>query len=112
MATTYEVPLPGERVVLLREMTAGEFELMWRAEGDKPGASWEVTQRGLRMTIAAIDGEEVTYADLVGDNLNQRFSVKELLLLRQAWESLHMPSQEDIARVRGMRAIALARTST
>lgn len=106
MATLYEVDLPGDRVVVLRELTAGEFEAIYRAEGGKPTMDWELTQRGIRMSLVQDRGEALSYTQLTGSLLTDRFSTREMLLLRQAWERIHLPSQEEVARVREPRATA------
>ena len=112
MGQTYEVEVSPGRTVILRELTAGEFESMYRAEGSGAHATWDLTQRGVRMSLVQDGDEPLTYPALVGEQLNQRFTTRELLLLRQAWESIHIPSAEDVARVRGMRAVATLGTSS
>lgn len=101
----YEIELEPGRVVVLRELTTGEFESVFRAVASDPNQGWELTQRGLRMSLVR-DGEtELEYKALAGGQLTQRYTVRQMLLLRQAWEAIHLPTAEEQSRVRAMRAV-------
>jgi hypothetical protein len=103
--TTYELELSPGRTVAFRELTVEEFESLIRQVGDKD-TNWELTQMGLRRSLVRDGTEELTYTKLVGNQLNERFRTPQLLLLRNAWESVHLPKPEDLARVRAMKVVA------
>lgn len=99
-------PPSGEapaRVVRFRELTVEEFERCVQLAGDR-NVGWKLTQEGLRLSIIEDNGSKLTYTDLAGAQLGERFRTRHLLMLRAAWESVHTPSEEDLARVRAMRA--------
>lgn len=106
----YEItldPPSGEnpaRVVRFRELTVEEFERCVTLAGDR-NVGWKLTQEGLRASIVQDGAEALTYTDLVGPLLGQRFGTRRLLILRAAWESVHTPSEEDLERVRAIRAV-------
>lgn len=92
------------REVVIRELTVEEFERAVALAGER-NQGWNLTQHGLRMSIVSDGGKELAYTDLVGTKLGERFGTRQLLILRAAWEQIHTPSQEDMARVRAMRAV-------
>lgn len=92
------------RLVRFRELTVEEFERCVEVAGDR-NTGWKLTQEGLRMSIVQ-DGETtLSYTDLVGAKLGERFGTRGLLMLRTAWESVHTPSAEDLERVRAIRVV-------
>lgn len=101
----HEFELQAGRVVQLRELTGAEFESLFKALGNDAGNLWELTQAGLRRSLVRDGDDELTYAQLSGAQLAARYGARQLLLLRQAWESIHLPTTEDQARVRAMRAV-------
>lgn len=101
---TYELEVEPGRIVKFRELTAYEFENLFKAHAASP---WELTQMGVRRSLVADRGEPIEYKDVAGPALSQRFSSpRALLTLRQAWERVHLPGEEDAARVKAMRAVA------
>lgn len=104
--TVYELELAPGRTVRFRELTAEEFEgLVTGMNGGDPDYGWQLTQAGLRRSLVADGAEELSYTKLVGPLLSRRFTTRQLLMLRQAWDAVHLPTAEDQARVRGMRAV-------
>ena len=94
----YCVEVTPGRLVHFREMTIDEFEAcVLAADGDM---SWRLTQAGLQRSIIAIERKPVNYEDLMGGQMNKMFKVRELLLLRNAWELVHMPPEEEVRRVK------------
>lgn len=102
----YELEVEPGRVVRFRELSAEEFEaIITGLNPDEAGSSWKITQAGLRRSLLADGAEELDFTKLVGTLLTRRFRTKTLMLLRNAWDSVHFPTAEDQARVRGMRAV-------
>lgn len=95
LMSTYEVTLSNGRVVRFRELSAVEFDKAIKMAGGADKA-WELVNTGLRLSIVSDNGESLTYAQLTGPLMGQRFGTKDLLLLRAAWEAVHVPSQEEI----------------
>lgn len=106
MANKYTIKVRG-KTVTFRELGVVEFEAVLRTktDGGGTGEGWEITQEGLRRSIVEIDGKPVTYADLAGEKLAERFPTREMLVLRNAWDSVHMPSAEDMASVGNMMVV-------
>lgn len=106
--TTYEFELEPGRTVAFRELTVAEFESARKQMRGADGKldDWELTQQCLRLCLVRDGAEKLDYQKLTGALLAQRFKMKHLLLINNAWNSVHMPSDEDLARVRGMRVIA------
>lgn len=104
----YELTLPPDgRVVVFRELGTEEFEILVRAEQGKPGSEWEIPSAGLRRSLVSIDGVAVKYQDLIGNRLGERFRTAELMILRQAWTSVHLPdAAAAAAAVGGMKVTA------
>lgn len=104
--TEYDLEIEPGRVVRFRELTAEEFEgIVTGINNDEPGYGWKLTQAGLRMSLVRDGAEELNYQKLVGAQLAKRFRTKQLMLLRSAWDSVHMPNAEDQARVRAMKVV-------
>lgn len=105
MGNLYEIEVEVGRVVTFRELTVDEFETVVRTTGDK-NAGWELTQAGLRRSLVRDGAEVLDYQKLVGAQLGKRFSTRQLLMLRTAWEQVHVPGEEDLSRVRAMKVVA------
>lgn len=103
--TTYELEVEPGRVVTLRELTAEEFEAVVRHSASSENKDWELQMQGLRYAIVRDGNQKLTYPEMVGPLLAKRFRVRPLLLLRQAFEHLHMPSAEESGRVKAMRVV-------
>ncbi|MEQ1731088.1 MAG: hypothetical protein ABL982_22190 [Vicinamibacterales bacterium] len=101
--TVHELELAPGRMVALRELTSEEFEGLFRAVANDPNQNWELTQRGVRLSLIRDGATELEFKLLQGPLLAKRFSVREMLTLRQAWEAIHLPTPEDQGRVRAMR---------
>ena len=102
----YELELEPGRVVVFRELSGEEFESVYKAAEASNTVGYELTQNCLRRALVSDGGEALSYKDLAGAQLAQRFRTRHLMMLRQAFESVHLPGAEDDARVRSMRAIA------
>lgn len=103
--TEYEFELEPGRVVAFRELTVSEFETLVKNAGDK-NAGWELTQSGLRISLLRDGKEDLSHQKLTGVLLNKRFTTRQLLTLRNAWDRVHLPNEEDLSRVRAMRVVA------
>jgi hypothetical protein len=101
-----EIELEPGRLVEMRMLTSEQFEQLYLSMGPNANQAWDLTQNGLRRSLVRDGDVELTYKDLMGPQLSQRFDEPaQLLLLRQAWEQMHMPSAEDQARVRAARVV-------
>lgn len=96
----YELPLPTGRTVTFRELTVNEFEACMREGGDD---GWKISQAGLRRSLLKINDKPVTYDMVMGGLLANMFRMKEMMLLRAAWDKVNMVSEEDMDVVRGLR---------
>lgn len=94
MATSYKIRVAADREVFMRELTVQEFEQALKAAGTNPTA-WDLAMQGLRRSLVSDAGEELKYQDLVGQKLGQRFSVKQLIMLKTAWEKIHAPDDKE-----------------
>lgn len=95
------------RVVVLKELSARDFEQMLKTMSEKEREdSWDMVQNGLRRSIVSDGGKPLDYTKLVGDQLADRYTTKQILMLRHAWQELHSVNEEDLLRVRVMRAVA------
>lgn len=102
----YDLEIEPGRVVRFRELTAEEFEsIVTGINNDEPGAGWKITQAGLRRSLIRDGAEELDFQKLVGAQLARRFRTKQLMMLRAAWDSVHLPNAEDQARVRAMKVV-------
>lgn len=98
----YEVDVSPGRTVQFREMSVDEFEAcMEQAQGDM---GWQLSMMGIRRCLVSDRGEQVSYEDVMGKLLGRRFRLPELIVLQAAWNHVHMPDEEYLERVRGIRA--------
>lgn len=96
----YEVPLPTGKTITFRELTVQEFEACMK-EGGTDG--WAIATAGLRRSLL-FDGETaLSYEHLMGGLLAARFRLKEMMILRAAWDRVNMITEEDMAVVRDLR---------
>jgi hypothetical protein len=101
--SAYEIVLPSNKVVVLAELKSGQLV---RAMGVAGGANssadeMAVALEGLRLSLREIDGKQVKYDDVVGDFLDDLFGMTDLMLLVQAWQSIHYPKREVSTSVLG-----------
>lgn len=103
----FEVPLDGGDIAVIRELSATEFEGLYkRTSSAGADQGWELTQHGLRLSLKSIGDQKFKPEDLIGAQLSAKVnSVRRMMLLRQAWERIHLPTEEEMAGVRAMTAI-------
>lgn len=107
MGATFELEVSKGRVIVLKELGAEEFgQVVDQAGGVNPSTEWKLVNFGLMRSIVKDRNEELSYQTLMGPQLERRFTTKEILLLRAAWQQIHLPSEEDGTRVREMRVVA------
>lgn len=103
----FEVHLDSGRKAKLRELPAIEFEGLYkRTSSAGQDQGWELTHHGLRLCLVELDGQRLTPQDLIGKGLSEKVAcTRTMMLLRQAWEQIHLPNAEEQAGVRAMTAI-------
>ena len=108
----FEVQLPGDRKVVMAELRSGEVRQCMVLAGNSAVQSaqeFDTALEGLRLSVREIDGKSVTRDSLEGSMLDDQFSIAELMLLMDAWRSIHMPSAKQVRDVRGnLKAISAA----
>ncbi len=101
--TTYKIDIGGGRIVELRALSFEEFtKCNQLAKND----IFEMPQHGLRHSIVGDNGQPLKYGDLLGRHLDERFTTKQMLLLRAAWEKIHAPDEDDVAALKGMTVVS------
>ena len=96
-------PTPA-RVVEMLEMGTEQllqaFQLS-KTEYRGDAAGWETKIVALRLCMVSDGGKPITYADLQGSRWDDRFSLKETMLLMALWTRVHEPSAEDVEGLGG-----------
>jgi hypothetical protein len=99
----------GRRVVLV-ELRTGELRQAMELAGKikaQDARQFETSLQGLRLSIRSVDGKALKYDELVGDKLDELFSVKEITLLAREWNRIHMPDDDEVDSTSGnTKAIA------
>lgn len=99
----FTVPLSEEREVDVREYTPQEFIALGKVVRlDSAMAGWETVMRALEASIVRVDGKPVEYLDLL-NSLRERFSMREIMIIRSVWERVHMPAPELVEWLPTMR---------
>lgn len=99
----FTVELPGARLVKFQEMSTAEYQNNARLHAD----GWDLTNAGICLTLVSDRGHAPPPLEDINkrtEYLSELFRTSELVLLRNAWEEVHMPSPEEMSRVRGIRA--------
>lgn len=97
----YTLEVSDERLVVFAELSVAEFEGVLRSvKGDDPMA---MSIEGLGRSVVADRGQALERPTSKSELYN-RFSLLELLTLRLAWDTIHMPTEEDLRRVKSGRA--------
>jgi len=113
MATTiYEIALrapteedPAGRVVEMKEMGTEQLLQAYRLSGAQytgEAANWDVKLMALRLCLIRDGDEPLTYEGLQRSLWDDRFSLKESMLLVMMWARVHEPSQEDVDGLGGV----------
>lgn len=102
-----EFELSPGRWVAIRELRSEEFEQVIRGVANDANKDYELVSQGLRYALVRDGKEELTYQQLAGPLLAQRFHRPvEMMMLRDAFQKLHLPGPEEQARVKAMRAVS------
>lgn len=104
----FEVPLDGGETAEIEELTAEQFEQVCKrvATSNSNDGAWEVTQQGCRMSLKRVGTRVCTPAELLGPGLARACgSPRRMLLIRAAWERVHLPNEEESAGVRNLVAV-------
>jgi hypothetical protein len=104
VATTHEIDIEPGRTVAIREMTVEELANAVQRVGEK-NVAWHLPMEGLRSSLVQDGGTRLTYQDLLGGKLGDRFTAKQLLVMRALWEQVNLPSAEDLAVVHAARVV-------
>jgi hypothetical protein len=100
----FEVVLEDGRVVVLKKLTTGEMLRAMQAAGNHKGESAQAFATSLeqiRLSVTSVNGKPVTYADLLGDQLDDVFETDDIIVLSRAWSKIHLPS-DDSGNVRAV----------
>jgi hypothetical protein len=106
----FEVVLPGNRLVVLVELGAGDLQQAFRLAGNekaKGAQDFAQSMEGLKLSIREVDGQKVSYDKLAGNLWDEHFSLRETILLQREWERIHMPTDAESEAV-GRKAVAEA----
>lgn len=95
----YGIHVSDGREVVMRELSVEKFGACL----EQGGGDWTIVNRGVRMALVSDRGEPLKMSDTAGAKLGQRFRVRELGILRQLWEHLHMPNEAQIRSIRELR---------
>ena len=106
----YEIALPGNRTVVMRELNTSELmKAMETAGTSKMEAvqNFKTGMAGLRMSVAQIDGQDVGAMDIIGEKWDDYFSLVETQLLIKVWGDIHNPTEDQLeAAAGGVQAVA------
>ena len=96
-------PTPA-RVVEMLEMGTEQLLRAFQLSGSQhtgEAAGWETKIVALRLCVVSDGGKPITYADLQGPRWDERFSLKETMILMALWTRVHEPSAEDVEGLGG-----------
>lgn len=103
MANTYTVKIEANLEAELEEIPAEQFEQLAKSTAGSSSQGWDLTHRGIALSLRKFGEREFKPADLVGGLLNKAVpTTKHMMKLRAAWEQIHLPSAEDVADIKAM----------
>jgi hypothetical protein len=103
MANTYSIRMDEGLYAEMEELPAEQFEALAKSTAGSSSQGWDLTHRGVALTLRKFGNVEYKPADLVGGLLAKAVpSSRHLMKLRAAWEQIHLPSAEDVADIKGM----------
>ena len=105
----YEIVLPSGKTVLLVELDIDQVmtAMDLAATGAKGSSDIRTNIESLRLSIAKIDGRDVSYSDLQGPKIKEHFNLRETMLLAGQVASLFLPTDEDQESVKnGVKAVS------
>ncbi len=92
----YQIVLPEGREVIIAELGVSEFQMSMEIVGNiesEDARSFAEGVEGLRLAVREIDGAKVTRDELQGKLWEDFFSMKETMLLCQAFSEIHAPAK-------------------
>lgn len=101
----HRLTLEGDLTADLRELTAEEFGHLAKLSSSSDSIGWDLTQRGLALSLVRLGDREFKTGDLAAAGMIEKVipRAKHLMKLRTAWEALHLPSAEDVADTKAMK---------
>ena len=90
--TAHEFTLPTGKVILMKELGLAQMRLVLKKD-----AGFDQTLHGLRLSIVEIDGDSVNHDKMAQDKIGEYLSMKEISTAAALWESLHAPTDEEVA---------------
>jgi hypothetical protein len=80
------------KMVVLRELTPGQMETASRLG---KGSGRKSTEESIKLSLWEVDGRRVNHGDAEADFYFSKWSPKIRVLLYQAWERIHLTSDDE-----------------